>query len=210
MKGRPTVRTRNFWTSVAGVVLAIALASSATPAHADKPQPNSQAASPTETGQRIKDYKGWTVVHWGQGYSSGPLDASIASNRDPANFSAPLSTNAIGFKCTLFVGAVILKSGKMQAGTEQTCTGAFSEKFVTAGFARKNLIGAWVAYGKVSESAHTHDAIDDSTWTIGCPGGSKWYYRLDAVPWARSSETGVLTHGPVVHGVQSGKFACGT
>ena len=198
--------------TMGGIALATALTLvTAPPAQANPGANTAVGPKAVETGQRITDYRGWTVVHWGPGWSSGPLDASVSRNRVAANFDHAASTEkASGWTCSLFVGVVIINSHHQeQAGTEQTCEGSFTEKFVTAQFNRKNLIGAWVNFGSSGESAHTSDQIDDVTWTKSCPGGSSWYYRLEAVGWARSTD-GTLTSGPYTDGKQSGKFACGT
>lgn len=195
--------------------LATALVVGIAPAAQADPTADPRKPQATET-VAPKDYNGWVVEHWGPGWSSGPLDASIASNRDPQNFvtekesESPSQAASVGFSCSLYVGSVVVSGSSKVAGTGQTCTGAFSEKFVVIQFQRKNLVGIWVNYSLSAESAHTTDATDDLTWTMPCTSGSNWYYRLIGRAYARSSEDGTLHNGGIIDGNQSGKFACGT
>ncbi|MFJ1796827.1 hypothetical protein [Kitasatospora griseola] len=195
----------------------------------------SAASGPAETATRSAtvtsgspvDHANATVVHFGYDgkntYQSPILDGADPKAADPANWlpgtlaatagagkntAAPAQPSAVGFVCSLWVGKVIL-TGTLEAGTEQTCTGAFSEQYTVAWFERSSWSG-WRSMTTSGTGPATGNQVNDSTFRVSCnTGGGTYDYRLRGTPMARSSEDGRLVAGPTLTG-ETGRYTCGT
>lgn len=186
-------------------------------ASAAEPAPQTVVEQREGDDSPLRGKEGVTVIHWGYDgegheWQSKALDASIKRNNNPSDFIpskiAEQDSAARGFVCSLYVGTTILRGGELEAGTSQTCTGAFLEQWTASQFERSSWTG-YRDYSGVSVSDTTYNEVNDLTWTVGCGNGGTYDYRLVGIPWATSSEDGNDVAGPRVYG-NSGRHSCGT
>ncbi|MEV7177786.1 hypothetical protein [Kitasatospora sp. NPDC093679] len=140
------------------------------------------------------------------------LPKSLVSNATAGKTptaNTPEQPSAVGFYCTLWVGKTILSGGRLEAGTHQTCTGAFHDQYTVAAFDRSSWTG-WRSMTSSGTGPSSNNQVNDSTFRVGCnTGGGTYDYRLWGNGMAYSSETGKLVAGDTLYG-EKGRYTCGT
>ena len=189
-----------------------------TVAHSDPSSPSvTSTADPSSFG-------GWKVEHFGyssggKSWSSGVLDASVASNRVASRFAPQAlaiggaTPSLVGFTCTLAVSKVTYSAVALHATSLETCTGAFKNQYTGAKFEHDNWNG-WHDYSSASSSPTSNANSATYVWSVGCnignDRGGSYNYRLYALPWAQSSEDGTWHGGTPVWSALGTKFTCGS
>jgi hypothetical protein len=193
--------------AVSAVALA-ALLGSPGAASADEPggdTPPTHTAEFKELPPGSVDVTDAVVVHWGPGFASKPLDASIPENRDPQQ-SVPAALDP-QFVCSTYVGKVT-RPANLYSYTQQTCTGMFVNQWTNAKFVRSSWTG-WRDYTGWTRGSSTSSTINDSGWDAPCDAGDGTYdYALQAIGHARAYD-GTDVGGPLLTG-NSGRYNCGT
>lgn len=170
---------------------ALVLTAAATPS-ADPPRVPTATEGPSSTDP--VDEKGSTVVHWGMDdkgkeWQSEALDASIPKNNDPANFTpkgadvpdtvGEDASAAGGWICSTWARRTVKNGAYLSASSHELCSGSFLYHYTRGQFLRSSWSGprAYTSWGK-SRFVYSPTQVNDTIWTIGCPGGGTYNYNI--------------------------------
>ncbi|MEU9085967.1 hypothetical protein [Streptomyces sp. NPDC048357] len=208
--------------TAAAVAAAAALAMSAPAAPAaDTPRVPTVSQAHTAAAAGF-DEKGAKVVHWGVDASgtewkSESLDASVRANNDPANFApqgvrlpktAGKDATAAGWICSTWARPTVLVGNYLSSSSHEICSGSFLYHYTRGQFLRSSWSGprAYTGWGR-SNFVYSPNEVNDTIWTIGCPGGGTYNYDLQVQTHlvdTRGDHGGPYEVGAIV------RAACGT